>query len=85
MTPAKIYSNKSLFEIFSRVVETSGEYLKSAEVVEAIRMRKRGLNPDSVHNLAGLDEAELKDILGAVRQAEEVAKTTNVVPHLYDL
>lgn len=85
MNAAKIYSDKSLFEIFSRVVESSGEYLKSDEVVEAIRIRNRGLNPDSVYNLAGLDAAELRDILGAVRFAEEVAKTTNVVPRLCDL
>lgn len=85
MKAAKIYSNKPLFEIFTRVVETSGEYLKSDEVLEAMRIRKRGLSPESVYKLAGLDEAELKDILGTVRLAEDVAKTTNVVPNLYEL
>lgn len=85
MKAAKIYSDKSLFEIFSRVVETSGEYLNSAEVLEAVRIRRRELNADMVYKLAALDEAELKAILGTVRLAEEVAKSTNVVPRLCDL
>lgn len=85
MKATKIYSSKRLFEIFSHVIETSGEYLKSDEVLEALRIRKRGLNPESVYKLAGLDEAELKHILATVRLAEEVAKTTNVVPNLCDL
>lgn len=85
MKAAKIYADKSLFEIFTRVVETSGDYLKADEVLEAIRIRKRGLNADMIYKLAALDKTELKAILGTVRLAEEVAKTTNVVPRLYDL
>lgn len=85
MTPTKVYSNKRLFDIFSAVVTGAEGHMTSAAVKEAIRIRKHGLNPESVCQLAGLDETMLKDVLGAVRIAEEVAKTTNVVPNLCDL
>lgn len=85
MTPSKVYSNKRLFEVFSAVVVGAEGHLTTSAVKEAIRIRKRGLNPDSVCKLAGLGEDDLNQILSTVRLAEEVAKTTNVVPNLCDL
>lgn len=85
MTAAKVYSNKALFEIFTGVVTRSEGHVTMEEVKEAIRIRKRLLNIDKIVALLMLGDDEMKDILGTIRLAEEVAKKTNVVPNLCDL
>lgn len=84
-TKIKIYANRALFEIFTSVVTRSEGHMTAADVKEAIRIRKRLLNIDNIVALLMLGDDELKDVLGTVRFAEEVAEKTNVVPNLYDL
>lgn len=57
----------------------------SADVSEALRIRRHALNIDAIDYLVTLDEKELKDILATVRYAEEIAKTRDDVPNLCDL
>lgn len=85
MTMAKVYSDKTLFEIFSSVVTRTEGHATSADVKEAIRIRKRGINVDTVAWILRLDDNTLKSVLDTVYLAEKVAEGTNVVPNLCDL
>lgn len=85
MTMSKIYSNKALFEVFSDIVTRADGRLTAPDVKEAIRIRKRGINVDSVKRLLSLEDATLKAILDTVYIAEEVAEKTVEVPKLCDL
>lgn len=85
MKPVKVYSNRDLFEIFSSVVTRAEGHVTTEDVKEALRIRKRMLNVDNILALLIVPDDKLKDILGTVRLAEEVAKKTDVVPNLFDL
>ena len=85
MTLAKVYANKELFAIFSGVVTRADGHITSAEVKEAIRIRKRGINARNVTGLLSLDDPTLKSVLGTVYLAEAVAKDRTEVPRLCDL
>lgn len=85
MTPAKVYANKVLFDIFTSVVTRAEGHITSADVKEAIRIRKRGINVRNVADLLNMDDATLKGVLDTVYLAEAVAKETTKVPKLYDI
>lgn len=85
MTLSKVYSDKALFEIFSDVVTRAEGHITSADVKEAIRIRKRGINVDNVADLLSMNDTTLKGILDTVYLAEAVAKETTKVPRLCDL
>ena len=85
MTAAKIYANRDLYDIFADVVTKKAHSYKSGDVAEALRIRRKGLNIDAIVGLLALDETEIKDVLKTVKYGEEVAETTDEVPHLYDL
>lgn len=85
MNPAKIYSNKMLFTEYSKIITRDNGAYTSDEVAEALRIRKKGINLDNVATLLQMSDNDLKTLNGAVRMAETIAETTNVVPNLCDL
>lgn len=85
MTIAKVYANKTLFEIFSNIVTRADGRLTPEDVKEAIRIRKRGINITNVEELLRMDDATLKGVLDTVYLAETVAEGTMNVPRLCDL
>lgn len=84
MTMAKVYSNKALYEIFSRVVTKRAKY-SSAEVAEAIRIRRRGIDIDAVVHLLNMTDHDLKAVFETMKLAEKVGKKTDTVPLLCDI
>lgn len=85
MNPTKVYSNKFLFDAYSKVITRDERAFTSDEIAESIRIRKKGINLDNVAMLLRLSDNDLKMLKGAVHMAEITAKTTNVVPNLCDL
>lgn len=85
MKAEKIYSNKMLFTEYSKIIARDKGAYTSDEVAEAIRIRKNGINLDNVATLLQMSDNDLKLLKGAIRMAEKIATTTNVVPNLYDI
>lgn len=85
MKAEKIYSNKMMFNEYSKIIRRDSGAFTSDEVAEAIRIRKKGINLDNVATLLQMGDNDIKILKGAVRMAENIAKTTNVVPNLCDL
>ena len=85
MKASKVYSNKFLFEAYSKVIKRDARAYTSAEIAEAARIRKKGINIDNVATLVQMSDKDLKMLMGAVHMAEDIAATTNVVPNLCDL
>lgn len=85
MKASKVYSNKFLFEEYSKIIKRDAGAYTSDEIVEAARIRKKGINLDNVATLIQMSDSDIKMLKGAVRMAEAIAETTNVVPNLCDL
>ena len=85
MKASKVYSNKFLFEEYSKIIKRDAGAYTSDEIVEASRIRKKGINLDNVATLIQMSDSDIKMLKGAVRMAEAIAETTNVVPNLCDL
>lgn len=85
MKASKVYSNKFLFEAYSKVIKRDAGAYTSDEIAEAARIRKKGINIDNVATLVQMSDNDLKMLRGAVHLAEDIAGTTNVVPNLCDL
>lgn len=85
MKATKIYSNKFLFEEYSKVIRRDDGAYTSDEIDEAVRIRKKGINLDNVATLLQMSENDLKLLKGAVHMAEEIAMQTDEVPPLYNL
>lgn len=85
MKPSKVYSNKFLFEEYSKIIRRDAGAYTSDEIAVAIRIRKKGINLDNVASLLHMSDSDIKLLKGAVHMAEAIAETTNVVPNLCDL
>ena len=85
MKASKVYSNKFLFEAYSKVIKRDAGAYTSDEIAEAARIRKKGINIDNVATLVQMSDNDLKMLKGAVHLAEDIAAATNVVPNLCDL
>ena len=85
MKATMVYSNKFLFEEYSKIIRRDAGAYTSDEIAEAIRIRKKGINLDNVATLLQMSDTDIKLLKGAVHMAETIAETTNVVPNLYDL
>lgn len=85
MKAAKVYSNKFLFDAYSKIIRRDEGAYNSDEVSEVIRIRKKNIDIANVVKLLNMSDNDLKMLKGAVRMAEEIARVTNEVPNLCDL
>lgn len=85
MKATKVYSNKFLFEEYSKVIRREDGAYTSDEIAEAIRIVNKGLNIANIVKLINLSDNDLKTLKGAVHMAEDIAQMTNEVPNLCDL